>query len=132
MHLVDSSVLYSILLGEKSGSWSKAKLNGLRAAGGAFINQIVYSEMCAFAESEKEADDVLAPLVSRVDLPWTATFPAGQAFKLYRNRGGKKQRMLPDFLIAAHAAVLGWALVTNNANDVRNYFPNLKIISPPA
>jgi predicted nucleic acid-binding protein len=131
MHLVDSSVLYSILLGEKSGQWALAKLDDLRSVGGVFINQIIYSEMCAFAESEEEAETVLSPLVSRVDFPWHAAFPAGRAFKLYRKRGGRKNRMLPDFLIAAHADVMGWKLVTNNARDIQSYFPELDIISPP-
>lgn len=132
MHLVDSSTLYAILLGEASGEWARAKLEELRAVGGVFINQIVYSEICAFAKSEAEADQVLAPLVGRVNLPWKAGFPAGKAYKRYKSRSGKNQRMLPDFLIAAHADALGWALLTNNPGDVRGYFPNLKVIHPPA
>jgi predicted nucleic acid-binding protein len=131
MHLVDSSILYSILLGEKSGEWARAKLSQLRSVGGVFINQIVFFEMCAFAESEQEAEDVLSPLVSRVDLPWSCAFPAGKAFKRYKLRGGPKKRMLADFLIAAHADALGWKLVTNSGSDIRSYFPELEIICPP-
>jgi hypothetical protein len=43
MHLVDSSTLYAILLGEPTGAWALAKLNELRDVGGVFINQIVHA-----------------------------------------------------------------------------------------
>jgi Predicted nucleic acid-binding protein, contains PIN domain len=130
MHLVDSSIIIAILTGEKNAADLFATLKELRAAGGAFVNQIVFSETTALADSEEQAEKWLRPLADRHDLPWKACFPAAQAFRLYRTRGGKKERMLPDFLIAAHADAMGWKLFTNNAADIRNYFPRLKILTP--
>jgi predicted nucleic acid-binding protein len=130
VHLVDSSTLIAILTDETSAEWAENTLNRLRPMGGVFINQIVFSEICALFDSAREAEDLLSGVVERVALNWHSAWPAGRAYRLYKSRGGKKPRMLPDFLIAAHADSLGWALITNNPSDVRNYFPNLKLISP--
>jgi hypothetical protein len=48
----------------------------------------------------------------------------------YRRRGGAKTRVLPDFLIGAHAAVEGWPLLTRDAGRIRTYFPRLEVIAP--
>ena len=130
MHLVDSSTLIAILTDEMSAGWAENTLDRLRPRGGVFINQIVFSEICALFDSAPEADNLLAGVVERVELNWQSAWPAGKACRLYKSRGGKKPRMLPDFLIAAHADSLGWTLITNNPRDVRSYFPNLKMISP--
>jgi predicted nucleic acid-binding protein len=130
VHLVDSSTLIAILTDEMSAGWAENTLDKLRPRGGVFINQIVFSEICALFDSAQEAENLLAGVVERVELNWQSAWPAGKAYQLYKSRGGKKPRMLPDFLIAAHADSLGWTLITNNPRDVRNYFPNLKMISP--
>lgn len=131
MHLIDSSIILAVLTGTPAGVWARAKLESLQSVGGVFINQIIYSETCTLAESRAEADEWLTGLVQFVALNWECAYPAGQAYRLYKARGGKKSRMLPDFLIAAHAQSMGWKLMTNNAADVTGYFPALKIISPP-
>lgn len=132
MHLVDSSALIALLTDELTADWVEQTLNARRALGGVFINQIVYAELCALFDSEAEASAALREVVERVELNWISGFPAGKAYRLYKRRGGRKARMLPDFLIAAHAHSLGWALITNDPADVRSYFPGLKVISPPA
>lgn len=131
MHLLDSSILIALLTEEASADWVETTLAELRPLGGIFINQIVFSEICALFESESELEALLEGVAEKISLNWECAFPAGKAYRLYKTRGGKKPRMLPDFLIAAQAYSLGWTLVTNNAADVRNYFPKLKIISPP-
>jgi predicted nucleic acid-binding protein len=37
---------------------------------------------------------------------------------------------LPDFYIAAHAAVAGHSLLTRDARRYRDYFPKLRVIAP--
>ena len=123
--------MIALLTDELTAEWVEHTLNSLRPAGGVFINQIVFSEICALFASEMEAEELLRDVVERMDLPWASCWPAGKCYRLYKTRGGKKPRMLPDFLIAAHADALGWSLVTNNPDDVRGYFPKLKIIYPP-
>ena len=132
MHLVDSSTLIALLTDEATADWAQNTLDAARPVGGVFINQIVFSEICALFESEDAVNSLLDGVVDLVELNLPCAFPAGKASRLYKSRGGKKERMLPDFLIAAHAASLGWTLVTNNPGDVRHYFPNLKIVHPRA
>jgi predicted nucleic acid-binding protein len=131
MYLLDSSVLIALLTEENHANWVESTLDELRPLGGVFINQIVFSEICALFDSETQLESLLDGVVEKINLNWECSFPAGKAYKLYKSRSGKKTRMLPDFLIAAHAHSLGWTLVTNNAADIRSYFPKLKIITPP-
>ena len=130
MHLVDSSALIALLTDEATAGWVEATLNTRRTLGGVFINQIVYAEICALFDSEQEAAENLRDVVERIDLNWAAAFPAGKSYRLYTSRGGRKTRMLPDFLIASHASSLGWSLITNDPDDVRGYFPQLNLIHP--
>jgi predicted nucleic acid-binding protein len=130
VHLVDSSTLIAFLTDEASAEGAENTLDQLRPQGGVFVNPIVFSEIRALFDSAREAEDLLAGVVERVALNWPSAWLAGKACRLYKSRGGKKSRMLPDFLIAAHADSLGWTLITNNPGDVRNYFPNLKIVCP--
>lgn len=132
MNLVDSSTLIALLTDEATADWAEETLNTRRLLGGVFINQIVFAEICALFESEEDAAEKLSGVVGRVDLPWACSHTAGTAYRRYKTRGGSKPRMLPDFLIAAHAASLGWSLVTNNPKDVKNYFPGLKLVHPPS
>lgn len=131
MNLVDTSTLVALLTDEATADWVEQTLNTRRQLGGVFINPIVFSELCALFDSEAEAEETLRSIVGRVDLPWSAAFPAGHAYRLYKRRGGKRVRMLPDFLIAAQADAQGWALITNNPKDVRSYFPDVELIHPP-
>jgi predicted nucleic acid-binding protein len=57
-------------------------------------------------------------------------FLAGKVFRAYRQRGGLKSGVLPDFFIGAHAAVEGWTVLTRDPRRYRNGFPGLKLISP--
>jgi hypothetical protein len=41
------------------------------------------------------------------EIPRAALFLAGKVFQRYRARGGRREGVLPDFFIGAHAAVVG-------------------------
>jgi predicted nucleic acid-binding protein len=90
---------------------------------------VVYAELAASFESPRELDDTLSELV-RLAIPWEAAFLAGQAFASYRARGGARERMLPDFLIGAHAQVTGMRLLTRDARRYRGSFDALELIAP--
>lgn len=59
-----------------------------------------------------------------------AAFRAGQAYKPYRERGGKKHSPSPDFSMGAHALLAGHALLTRDPRRHREYFPKSKVIAP--
>lgn len=65
-----------------------------------------------------------------LEIPEEALFLAGKAFLSYRKHKGEKRSPLPDFFIAALAAVSGLALITQDKNRYKNYFPTVRIISP--
>jgi hypothetical protein len=55
---------------------------------------------------------------------------AGKAFQSYRARGGTRTRVLPDFVIGAHAVVEGIGLLTRDVRRYRSYFPRITLITP--
>lgn len=57
-------------------------------------------------------------------------FRAGQAYLEYKRRGGKRETILPDFMIGAQATERGWTLVTRDRKGFESYFPELTIIDP--
>jgi predicted nucleic acid-binding protein len=84
------------------------------------INQIIYSELALRYETPEEVDQLIpADEFRREGLPWAAAFAASRAFSLYRRAGGKREKVLPDFLIGAHAAIRGYALLTRDPSGYR-------------
>ena len=61
-----------------------------------------------------------------------ALYLAGEVFSAYRrNKGsGKKDGVLPEFVIGAVAQVEDLALVTFNEKDFVTRFPHLEIVVP--
>ena len=78
-----------------------------------------------------EVEVVLAAVAMPVaSMPREALFLAGKAFLHYRQRGGLRSGVLPDFLIGGHASVEGWRLLTRDVGRYRSYFPSLHLIAP--
>ncbi len=59
-----------------------------------------------------------------------AALGAAQSWKIYRQRGGSRQRMVADFLIGAHACSHSEQLLTRDRGFYRAYFSGLKILRP--
>jgi predicted nucleic acid-binding protein len=129
--IVDSNILIDIFDGQQPWSrWSAAAL-AKAMPGSLVINQIVYAESAMYFNDEQKFDRAMAPLaLRRESIPWDAARLAGIAHVAYRKSGGGKDRVLPDFLIGAHAMVRGHRLLTRDASRYRSYFPKLAIIAP--
>jgi hypothetical protein len=52
-------------------------------------------------------------------------------FRVYPHRGGKRGRVVPDFLIAAHAQELSDRLLARDRGYYRDYFMQLNLWEPP-
>ena len=132
MLLVDTNVLVDVL--ENDPEWADWSINQLRAQSKIHplvINPIIYAELSLTFSQVETLDQTIETMGLVVkELPRPALFLAGKAFVLYRRQGGKKTNVLADFFIGAHAAVLGCALLTRDAQRYRHYFPGVALITP--
>lgn len=59
-----------------------------------------------------------------------AALMASEFWKKYRKRGGARLRILPDFLIGAHALEYADRLLSRDSGFYRRYFTNLRVFDP--
>ncbi len=132
MILVDTNVLLDVATDDPVwAEWSLARLDQAAKRDKLAIDPVVYAELSVGYVRIEELDAVLSLIDIDIDpLPREALFLAGKVFQRYRRRGGGKTGVLPDFLIGAHAAVAGMALLTRDPRRYRDYFPGLKLICP--
>ena len=130
--LVDSNVLLDLFTADPTwAAWSGEHLAAALDRGPVVINQVVYGEVSLGFASVEALDSALTPdRFVRGNLPWAAAFLAGRCLRQYRARGGTRTSTLPDFLIGAHAAVLGLRLLTRDAARFRTYFPTVELDAP--
>lgn len=130
--LVDANVLIDVATDDpRWGEWSARALEEAGRGRRLILSPIVYAEVSIAFERIEELDALLPPSVfHREALPWEAAFLAGKAFLAYRRRGGARTTPLPDFLIGAHAAVRGHALLTRDRGRFATYFPTVELIEP--
>jgi predicted nucleic acid-binding protein len=130
--VVDTSVLLDVVLNDPVwGIRSRQALDDAMAMGELVINDIVYAELSTRYPTIEAFETVLAsvPLKHR-PIPKPALFLAAKAFRLYRQRGGTKTGVLPDFFIGAHAATTDAGLLTRDPSQVRSYFPGVVLVTP--
>jgi predicted nucleic acid-binding protein len=132
MLLVDTNVLVDVL--QDDPHWAEWSIGQLRAQARLHqlaINPVIYAEISLSFSTLEALDEVIDTLGLVVhDIPRPALFLAAKAFARYRQRGGSRQQVLPDFFIGAHAAVQGWPLLTRDASRFRSYFPGLVVLAP--
>lgn len=130
--LVDTCVISD--LGDPNGEWfewSVVNLEQLNQHHRLVINPIIYSEYSIGYETIEETEKVIQWLGFDVLQPsHEALFLAGKAFLQYRRNKGRKNNVLPDFFIGAHAAVEQYGLVTRDMTRFSTYFPTLDLITP--
>ena len=128
--LVDTNVLLDVTeQDDRWAGWSQEQMS--KHVGRMVVDPIIYTELCYEAGDPDDVDAILLTLgLGFRELPRPALFLAARAFRLYRQRGGKKTAPLPDFFIGAHAASLGISILTRDVNRYRTYFPSVELICP--
>ena len=128
---LDSSVLWAIIKKEAGHDRWVAALMRAASEGPLIISPVAFAEL---APSTADAAELTA-FLSRLSISYEPISPeaahlAGLTFKRYRQSGGPRQHLVPDFLIAAHAQTHANRLAAIDRGYVRKWFPALKLLAP--
>ena len=133
MIALDSSILVDILSGQPDSSASDQALRVALAAGPVVACDIVIAEVCSSFVNSDDVFDVLADLgVAYSPVEMKSAVRAGEMQRRYRQRGGRRGRTVPDFVVGAHALLQCDGLITRDNGFFRDYFKGLKVIVPKA
>lgn len=131
---VDTSVLLDVFLPDPN--FAEASSSALRRAdaeGSLVLCEIVYAELASQFPRREALDRALATLDLRFEaVDREIAFAAGRAFRAYRESGGTRARVLPDFLIGAHAQGRAGRLLSRDRGFYRTYFRKLALLDPVA
>jgi hypothetical protein len=132
--LVDTNVVVDVLEDDPEwADWSIGQLRELSKIHDLAINPVIYSELSLTFARVEDLDSTLGELELKfLEIPRAALFLAGKAFVRYRRQGGKKNNVLADFFIGAHAAVMGCPVLTRDSRRYRGYFPSVELVLPRA
>ena len=132
MTLVDSNVLLDIFTRTPGWwEWSLAQLEDAAFQGPLLINDVIFAETSIRFAAIEDFEAALADAgITVAPIPRMALFQAGKASVQYRNAGGARSGVLPDFFIGAHAAVEQLPLLTRDTRRYRTYFPAVMLITP--
>jgi predicted nucleic acid-binding protein len=132
MLLVDTNVLVDVL--EDDPDWADWSIGQLRAQAqihDLVINPIIYADLSQTFATFETLDAVIDRMrLTLAEIPRPALFLAGRAFLRYRQAGGRKNSVLSDFFIGAHAAVARCPLLTRDVRRYRAHFPTVELIAP--
>lgn len=129
---VDSVVLLDIFAADPTHGAASLQLLERCATEGALIAcDVVWAEI----RPRFATDHTLLEATATIDLLFEplvleSALLAGEIWKHYRRQGGQRERMVPDFLIAAHAKTQADRLCTRDRGFYRKYFPKLTIVEP--
>lgn len=129
--IVDANVLLDVFTDDEHwGDWSATHLARAFDEGPVIINPVIYAELSVGFDRVENLEAALPERVEREGLPWDAAFLAGRCYVAYRRGGGAGRSPLPDFYIAAHAAITGRALLTRDRPRHTHLLPALRVIAP--
>jgi predicted nucleic acid-binding protein len=128
---VDTSVLIAIDQGEESAAGWVEALADAREQGALCIGEVVAAEFFAVVMDADEFAATLADLgIEFTPSSRQAACRAGELFRRYREAGGPREHLIPDFLIGAHAEIDCDRLASPDRGFLRRYFPDLVLLGP--
>ena len=129
---VDTNVLLDVFTADPDfGARSREAVRQCSAEGGLLACAVVWAEIAASFPSAERARAALTELqIAFSPVDGTTALAAGDHFRDYRRRGGTRQRLVADFLVAAHAMLWADRLLTRDRGFYRRYFEGLTILDP--
>jgi predicted nucleic acid-binding protein len=130
---VDTSVLVDVLTGdERFVDTSAAGLAHALGEGDVVVCDAVVAELHAMLDADSTMESIATLGIRYLPTSEPAAVRAGHMQRRFRQRGGRRERVLADFLIGAHAMMQCGALITRDDGFFRDYFKGLRVIVPRA
>jgi predicted nucleic acid-binding protein len=128
---VDSSVLLDVLLADpQHAESSEVALRGAMAQGGLVVSEVVIAEIAPVLPGGSMREFLSDWQIKFIPSSIESATLAGEMFRVYLERGGKRGRVVPDFLIAAHAQLRADGLLARDRGYYRDYFQKLNLRDP--
>ena len=129
---VDTCIFFDVISG--LAEYNLAAVGALEKAsraGPLVVSVVCYAELAMKYRSPATLDLFLSRFkVRTTPLDEKTAFVAGQFYREYKQRGGTRARILPDFLIGAHALLHADRLLTRDHCFFSDSFATLKAVAP--
>jgi len=129
---VDTNVLVDVLRDDPE--YCLASANALRRClreGRLIVCDVVWAELAAMFPSEEALVSAMDDLEAEFrPCSQTTASLAGAYWRAYRKEGGKRRRVLADFIVAAHAMAQCDRLLTRDRGFYRTHFQGLVVMDP--
>ena len=131
---LDTNVLVDVLRADREFGRSSIAALGLAADRGSLVVcDVVWGELSSAFDDFDDGRGIL----ERFGIAFSPMSPssaerAGRSWRAYRRAGGPRERMIADFLIAAHALEQADVLLTRDRGFARAYYGDLTVLDPSA
>jgi predicted nucleic acid-binding protein len=128
---VDSSVLLDVVFDDpRYGRASAAALRQARAEGSLVVSECVVAEIGPALEGDRLVEFLNDWGIQFLPSSIESAMLAGNTFRRYLSRGGRRGRIVPDFLVGAHGQKHADRLLARDRGFYRDYFSGLSLWDP--